>query len=151
MVEPLLLDGEPVKSSRVRSLMAAGRVQEAGRLLARPPTVEGYVRAERSLAEGGHVLTLDVDRLLLLPADGVYVGKIEGNEGALVQVRDRGVEVGTIDPKRAGDSAASWPTPLVVTLEHRLEMEPLSPGEAWVEGWTSRLTPLRASGRGGSA
>ncbi|MFQ5944792.1 MAG: bifunctional riboflavin kinase/FAD synthetase [Anaerolineae bacterium] len=151
VVEPLLLDGEPVKSSRVRSLIAAGRVREAGRLLARPPTVEGHVRAKQSFAEGGHVLSLAVDRLLLLPADGVYAGEVEKSQPALIQIRGGAVEVGTIDPTRAGDSPAPGAGPLVVTAEDRLELEPLAAGDGWAEGWKTRLAPLRAQAGAGPA
>jgi riboflavin kinase / FMN adenylyltransferase len=43
-VEPLLeVGGAPVSSSRVRELMGAGRVEEAGELLGRPPWIEGAV------------------------------------------------------------------------------------------------------------
>lgn len=150
VVEPLLLDGEPVKSSRVRSLIAVGRVRDASRLLARPPTVEGHGQARQSLGEGGHVFTLAVDRLLLLPADGVYAGEIERSQRALIQVRGRAVEVGAIDPPRAGESPAPGRAPFVVTLEERLEMEPLAAGEAGAAGWKNRLAALRAQAGGGS-
>lgn len=135
VVEPVLLDGEPVKSSRIRSLIAAGRVRAASRLLAGPPTIEGDVRATEALSEGRHVLTLAVDRLLLLPADGVYAGAIEGSRRAVIQVRDPAVEVGVTGPA---------PSRLRLTLDDRLDMEPLVGGEAWVAGWNSRLAPLRA-------
>lgn len=43
-VEPLLeIGGAPVSSSRVRELMGAGSVEEAGELLGRPPWIEGAV------------------------------------------------------------------------------------------------------------
>lgn len=78
VVEPLTTDGEVVSSSRVRRLIADGRVDEARRLLTHPYRIRGLV------VHGvgrGHKLgfpTANVDAIdTLLPGPGVYAGAVE--------------------------------------------------------------------------
>ncbi len=75
VVEPLVVDGETVSSSRVRKLISAGRVDEAGRLLTRPYRIRGMVThgAGRGVKIGfptANVAAVDT----LLPGLGVYAG-----------------------------------------------------------------------------
>ncbi|GAA2086920.1 bifunctional riboflavin kinase/FAD synthetase [Pseudolysinimonas kribbensis] len=77
LIDDVRADGEAgrVSSTRIRELIAAGRVREAGRLLGRPPAVRSVVvsgdRVGREL--GYPTANLDPARLEgLLPADGVY-------------------------------------------------------------------------------
>jgi riboflavin kinase/FMN adenylyltransferase len=75
VVEPITLDGEVVSSSRVRKLIAAGRIDEARRLLTRPYRIRGVVRhgASRGAKIGFPTANLDgIDTLL--PGPGVYAG-----------------------------------------------------------------------------
>lgn len=75
VVEPLVLSGEIVSSSRVRKLLAEGRVEEASRLLTRPYRIRGMVThgAGRGAKIGfptANVAAVDT----LLPGPGVYAG-----------------------------------------------------------------------------
>jgi riboflavin kinase/FMN adenylyltransferase len=76
VVEPVVVDGELVSSSRVRRLLAAGRVDEARKLLDVPYRIRGMVThgAGRGAKLGFPTANLDaVDTLL--PAQGVYAGR----------------------------------------------------------------------------
>lgn len=67
---------ENVSSSRVRELVHAGETERAGKLLGRPPEVEGIVvRGDgRGRELGFPTANLDVPDGLLIPPDGVYAG-----------------------------------------------------------------------------
>jgi riboflavin kinase / FMN adenylyltransferase len=78
-VEPAPLvevDGAPVSSSRVRDLLAAGDVAAAGRLLGRPPSVEGVVVRGDGRGRGLGFATANIDHApnSAVPATGVYAG-----------------------------------------------------------------------------
>jgi riboflavin kinase / FMN adenylyltransferase len=76
-VEPLLeVGGVPVSSSRVRELMSAGSVEEAGELLGRPPWIEGaVVRGDgRGRGLGFPTANLAPVPRSPSPAIGVYAG-----------------------------------------------------------------------------
>jgi riboflavin kinase / FMN adenylyltransferase len=78
-VEPAPLvevDGAPVSSSRVRELLASGDVAAAGRLLGRPPWVEGVVVRGDGRGRGLGFATANVDQPpdSAVPAIGVYAG-----------------------------------------------------------------------------
>lgn len=70
----VLVDGEPVSSTRVRAAVASGEVEVAARLLGRPTFVDGVVVEGRRVGRriGFPTLNIDVDNELL-PANGVYV------------------------------------------------------------------------------
>ena len=73
IAEPVLVDGEPVSSTRVRALVSEGRMEAARALLGRPYTLCGPVVSARHI---GHELgypTANVETgEQLLPPDGVY-------------------------------------------------------------------------------
>ncbi len=76
VVEPVVLDGDIVSSSRVRRLIAAGEVATAARMLAAPYRIRGMVThgAGRGARIGFPTANLEaVDTLL--PAPGVYAGR----------------------------------------------------------------------------
>ena len=78
VVEPLVIDGEPVSSSRARTLIAAGDIDQANRLLSRPYRIRGMVR--HGAARGAKIgfPTANVDAIdTLLPGHGVYAGRAE--------------------------------------------------------------------------
>jgi riboflavin kinase / FMN adenylyltransferase len=78
VVEPLVIDGEPVSSSRARTLIAAGEIDQANRLLSRPYRIRGMVR--HGAARGAKIgfPTANVDAIdTLLPGPGVYAGRAE--------------------------------------------------------------------------
>lgn len=76
VVEPVAIDGEIVSSSRVRGLIAAGGVEQAGRLLTRPYRIRGTVvhGAGRGVTLG--YPTANLGRIeALLPGEGIYAGR----------------------------------------------------------------------------
>ena len=77
---------EAVSSTRIRSLIAAGAVEDAGRLLGRPHEVRGLV--VRGDGRGGPELgfptaNLSVPDDIALPADGVYAGHYRRPDGSV--------------------------------------------------------------------
>ncbi len=72
---PLLeVRGERVSSSRIRKLVADGKVSKANRLLGRPFAVEGQIVSGEGIGRKQTVPTLNLDSVAQqLPADGVYV------------------------------------------------------------------------------
>ena len=87
-VEPLLVGGTPVSSSRIRSLLREGDVRGAAVLLGAPPLLQGTVvhgdRRGRDL--GFPTANLSFAYTAALPALGIYVGR--------VSVPERGVRPG---------------------------------------------------------
>ncbi|HZZ27601.1 MAG TPA: bifunctional riboflavin kinase/FAD synthetase [Pirellulales bacterium] len=78
VVEPVTVDGAPVSSSRVRQCIAAGKIDEANRMLTRPYRIRGMVR--HGAARGAKIgfPTANVDAIdTLLPGVGVYAGRCE--------------------------------------------------------------------------
>lgn len=76
VVEPLLAGSEFVSSSRIRTLIASGEVEEASLLLTQPYRIRGMVT--HGAARGGKIgfPTANVDAIdTLLPAHGVYAGR----------------------------------------------------------------------------
>lgn len=75
VVEPLQLDGEVVSARRIRELLAQGEVDRAARFLGRPPVLVGRVVPGVGLARrlGFPTLNLELEPVLVRPADGVYV------------------------------------------------------------------------------
>ncbi|MBI2825729.1 MAG: bifunctional riboflavin kinase/FAD synthetase [Planctomycetia bacterium] len=76
VVEPVVVDGEFVSSSRVRKLLSEGRVDEARRMLTRPYRLRGMVThgAGRGAKIGfptANLAAIDT----LLPGVGVYAGR----------------------------------------------------------------------------
>ena len=75
VVEPVVVEGEPVSSSRARRLIAEGDIRTANRLLTRPYRIRGVVGrgAARGTSLGFPTANLEeVDTLL--PRDGIYAG-----------------------------------------------------------------------------
>ena len=87
-VDPLLVDGAPVSSSRIRDALAEGDVPTATGLLGAPPFLRGVVvhgdRRGREL--GFPTANLAFDYTAALPALGIYLGR--------VSVPERGVGPG---------------------------------------------------------
>lgn len=87
-VDPLLVDGTPMSSSRVREALLAGDVEAATRFLGAPPMLRGtVVHGDRRGRELGFpTANLAFAYTPALPALGIYLG--------LVSVPDRGVGPG---------------------------------------------------------
>ncbi len=80
----LVVDGESVSSTRIRGLLAEGRVAEARRLLGRSHFVRGVVQRGRGegTAFGFPTANLRCDALSCLPREGVYACLVTDGERA---------------------------------------------------------------------
>ena len=76
VVDPIEIDGQTVSSSRIRRLVAEGRVEEAGRMLSAPYRIRGrVVSGARRGAELGYP-TANLEGVdTLLPSEGIYAGR----------------------------------------------------------------------------
>jgi riboflavin kinase / FMN adenylyltransferase len=76
---------EGISSSRIRQLLAAGEIEGAAQLLARPPEIEGTVVAgdARGGTLGYPTANLAVPADLLVPAYGIYAGGVGENRAAV--------------------------------------------------------------------
>ena len=73
-VAPVRVRGGVVSSSRIRDLLAGGRVPQANRLLGRCFSVRGYIVPGRGLGRAITVPTLNMEHYSeVLPAGGVYI------------------------------------------------------------------------------
>ncbi len=73
IADPVLLDGEPVSSTRIRALVSEGQMERAGALLGRPYTLSGPVVSARRIGHRLGYPTANVEAgEQLLPPDGVY-------------------------------------------------------------------------------
>lgn len=90
-VEPLVLDGDVVSSSRIRRLVEAGRVGDAGALLGRPFVVEGTVVRGDGRGRLIGFPTANVEpREVMLPGSGVYACALKRDEQVLAAVANVG-------------------------------------------------------------
>ena len=81
----LEVDGLPVTSTRIRTLIAAGDVAGAARLLGTPPSVVGSVHRGRGAGSAIGFATANVvpTAHAALPADGVYAGSAVLGDGSV--------------------------------------------------------------------
>ncbi len=93
-VDPVIVDGEVVSSTRVRAALVSGGVRDAATLLGRVHDVDGrVVRGDgRGRSIGVPTANLDCDPVLL-PSDGVYavVLRVHGERELLQGVANLGV------------------------------------------------------------
>jgi riboflavin kinase/FMN adenylyltransferase len=76
VVEPRTVGQEAVSSSRIRRLIAAGRVEEARQLLGRPHRIRGVVGHGRGRGLRLGFPTANLDEVdVLLPGEGIYAGQ----------------------------------------------------------------------------
>lgn len=77
VVPPVIVDGERVSSTRIRALVAGGRLEEAQVLLGRPYAIAGTVARGRGMGKelGYPTANLKSDRALL-PAHGIYAARV---------------------------------------------------------------------------
>ena len=91
IAEPVLVAGEPVSSTRIRSMIGRGDMGAARALLGRPYTLLGQVVSARHI---GHALGYPTANLLtgeqLLPPDGVYATVASVDDGAYPAVTNVG-------------------------------------------------------------
>jgi riboflavin kinase/FMN adenylyltransferase len=73
VVEPIMIEGELVSSSRIRRCLVEGKAEEATRLLGRPYRLRGVVTHGAARGAGLGFPTANLDEIdTLIPADGVY-------------------------------------------------------------------------------
>jgi riboflavin kinase/FMN adenylyltransferase len=72
IVPPVLLDGEKVSSTRIRTLLASGDVTEAGRLLGGYYFISGTVEAGKKIGSLIECPTVNIRTPKLKPKNGVY-------------------------------------------------------------------------------
>ncbi len=84
-VEPLLVDGAPVSSTRIRAAVNSGAVEEASVLLGSPPLLRGTVvhGDERGRELGFPTANLAFAYRPVLPALGIYLGRVHVPERAV--------------------------------------------------------------------
>ena len=99
------VEGEPVSSTRVRSLIAQGDMISARTLLARPFDVDGIVlRGDRRGTELGFpTANLKLDRSIAHPPRGVYAGRALTEPGITYTAA---INVG-VNPQFGGDPATT--------------------------------------------
>jgi len=83
VVPPFTLDGRPVRSSQIRSEIAAGDLAAAAELLGRPVSLTGVVRDE-----GPDGVGLEFELPLALPPAGEYTCHVDGRPCRLRIDRD---------------------------------------------------------------
>ena len=103
IMAPVLDHGEPVSSTRIRKLVALGRVAEAERLLGRPLALEGPVVRGRRLARRLGFPTVNVRPANeLLPRFGVYAVRMSIGRGrAIPGVANIGLRPSVKPPTRS--------------------------------------------------
>jgi len=86
VVQPFCLEGQSVRSTRIRTLLQQGSVHEAAGLLGRPYRLCGQVvpGAGRGRTLGFPTVNLEIEPGRILPGDGIYAGwiQVEGNQYA---------------------------------------------------------------------
>ena len=84
-VEPLVVDAEPVSSSRIRRALAEGRIEDAASLIGSAPFLRGTVvhGDERGRLLGFPTANLALDYAAALPALGIYLGRVHVPERAV--------------------------------------------------------------------
>lgn len=82
VIEPFSWEGELVSSTRIRQLLAQGKVRQAAILLGRYPSLSGLVAsgAQRGRRVGFPTANIAVFPQLIIPADGVYASFVWVNQ-----------------------------------------------------------------------
>jgi riboflavin kinase/FMN adenylyltransferase len=94
VIPPISLEGQPVSSTLIRKLLAAGEVTEAAKYLGYAPFVLGEVvsGAKRGRDLGFPTANLGIEKGLLVPANGVYLTKVYIDGDAYYGVANIGVK-----------------------------------------------------------
>ncbi len=93
-VSPILLGQDRISSSTIRKLLGSGEVEKASHMLSRPHQLLGLVKPgeQRGRTIGFPTANLHVEGRLLLPKNGVYVGRAklaEGSFSAVINIGER--------------------------------------------------------------
>lgn len=131
-VQPALLDGLPVSSTRIRRMLTEGRVPLANRMLGRPYSLSGEVveGAKRGARVGYRTANIALShRRKLLPRDGVYAVTASIDE----KVHDAVMNIGLVPTFEGGERSLEvhiidfaqdiYGKPIVVRLYDRIRDE----------------------------
>ncbi len=104
VVPPVLVNGVPARSTRIRQQISAGHLVEAAQLLGRNYTLMGLVAHGRKMGRtlGFPTANLDFPAALLAPGAGVYAGYVYLADGTK---RRAAISVGTNPTVTPGDDA----------------------------------------------
>jgi riboflavin kinase/FMN adenylyltransferase len=88
IVSPVQVDGQVVSSSRVRSLLDEGDVEQAWKLLERPYAVSGLVESGKGVGRnlGFPTANVSIPKHKALPAFGIYVARVKTTDGTFPAV-----------------------------------------------------------------
>ncbi|MES2391977.1 MAG: riboflavin kinase, partial [Acidobacteriota bacterium] len=134
--KPVIARGAPISSSRIRRLIAAGRLSEARALLGRTFSIRSTPASGRGYGSRYTVPTINLAPYAdLLPANGVYITTLKVGDGPDAKLF-RGVTNAGNRPTFGADSfavetylldfeplALTESTPLELTFLHRLRSE----------------------------
>ncbi|HAG11699.1 MAG TPA: riboflavin biosynthesis protein RibF [Desulfotomaculum sp.] len=92
VLPPVIVDNQAVSSTLIRNLLKEGEVAEAARFLGYPPFFEGVVVVgdRRGAALGISTINLEYSMDFLLPANGVYVVKVDVEQDTYLGVANIG-------------------------------------------------------------
>lgn len=94
VIPPVTIEGQPVSSTLIRSLLTSGDVTSAAKYLGYYPFVRGEVVTgeKRGRILGFPTANLNIDQTLLVPANGVYITKVHIDEESYFGVANIGVK-----------------------------------------------------------
>ena len=90
-VPAVMADGVPISSTRIRTALSLGRVEEAAMLLGRPYSVTGTVTHGKAVGHSFGYPTANVATPTLLPAHGVYETRVTVDGRDYVGLSDVGI------------------------------------------------------------
>lgn len=94
VIKPVTIDGQPVSSTLIRSLLADGEIVEAAKYLGYCPFIEGEVvyGERRGNTLGFPTANIEVESNILVPANGVYSVKVKVGKDIFLGVANIGVK-----------------------------------------------------------
>lgn len=83
IVSPVQVDGHVVSSSRVRSLLEMGNVEQVSKLLERPYAITGTVENGKKVGRnlGFPTANVSIPKHKALPAFGIYIARVKTKDG----------------------------------------------------------------------
>ncbi len=131
VVEPVLCEGEPVSSTRIRAALERGDVGVAERLLGRRYTLAGNVVQNKRIGRriGFPTANIETDERRVIPADGVYATFAFVGDGVFRAVTNIGTNPTvcgtrrTIETHLIGFTADIYGRQLTVAFRSRLRGE----------------------------
>ena len=84
IVPPVMFEGEPVSSTRIREAIRAGQLEKAAQMLTRPYTLTGPVTPCRQIGRQLGFPTANTETgAMVLPPDGVYASRVDLAENGI--------------------------------------------------------------------